>query len=93
MADLYTKKGMPLAVRGDRVYNKAGQHFGYIKGDKVYGIHGDYRGTIVNDRVVYRSTQSATRVGTRGRSAGIGGIARANRAGVAIWGDEPNTEP
>jgi hypothetical protein len=93
MSDLYTKNGRPLAVRGDRVYNKSGQHFGYIKGDKVFGIRGDYRGTIVGGRLVYRSTHAAHRVGVRSRYAAIGGIGRANRAGAATLGQEPNTEP
>jgi hypothetical protein len=93
MSSLYTKNGVPLGVRGDRVFNPAGQNFGYIRGDKVYGLDGRYRGTIVSDRLVYRSTQSATISGSRARSAAMGGIARARRAGSALWGDEPSTDP
>ena len=93
MADLYTKDGIPLRARGDRVYNDRGDHFGYIRGDRVYGLDGRYRGTIVNDRVVYRSTQSANVSGSRGRTAGIGGSGAARRAGSALWGDEPNINP
>jgi hypothetical protein len=93
MADLYTKDGIPLQMRGDRVYNDSGDNFGYIRGDRVYGLDGRYRGTIVNDRVVYRSTQSATTSGSRAGTAGIGGSATARRVGSAMWGDEPNIQP
>lgn len=93
MASMYTKNGLPLTVRGDRVYNNSGEHFGYVRGDRVYATDGAYRGTIVGDRLIYRSTQAASRGGSRGRSAGIGGSARANRPGTAAWGDEPNVSP
>ena len=59
MSALYTKNGVPLTVRGDRLFNPSGQNFGYIRGDRVFGLDGRYRGTMVNDRVVYRSTHSA----------------------------------
>lgn len=87
--NLYTKNGRPLQVYGDKVYSKSGKIIGRIKGEKVYGTNGRYVGTIVNDRLVYRSTQSATI--TSSFSAGNrAGSAKANRAGSAIWGEEPN---
>jgi 4-fold beta-flower domain-containing protein len=93
MADLYTKNGLPLRVRGDRVYNPSGQNFGYIRGDRVYGLDGRYRGSIVNDRLVYRSSQSATGAGARAGAAGIGGSGTAGRGGSGLSGDEPNIDP
>jgi hypothetical protein len=86
---LYTKNGIPLKVRGDRVFNDRGENFGYLRGEKVFGLDGRYRGTVVNDRLIYRSTQSAGMSGARARHAGIAGSARAHRAGTAAWGDEP----
>ena len=93
MSALYTKNGVPLTVRGDRVFNSRGENFGYIRGDRVYGLDGAYRATIVNDRLIYRSTHSASMGGARAASAGTGGSARAHRAGTAAWGDEPNVDP
>jgi sporulation protein YlmC with PRC-barrel domain len=87
--DLYTKNGKPLQVSGNTVYSRSGKVVGRIKNDKVYGTDGRYVGTIVNDRLVYRSTQSAT-ISSSFSSANRMGTARANRAGSAIWGDEPN---
>ncbi len=81
MSLFYTKNGVPLVVRGDGVYNDGGHNFGYLRGDKVYGLDGRYRGTVVGDRLVYRSMQSATISGARAATAGIGGSARAHRAG------------
>lgn len=83
----------PARCSGRPGLQQAGQNFGYIRNDKVYGLDGRYRGTIVGDRLIYRSTESAATSGARAGSAGIGGSARASRAGSAIWGDEPNTEP
>ena len=87
--NLYTKNGRPLQVSGDKVYSKSGVVVGKIKGQKVYGINGHYVGTIVGDRLVYRSTDSAT-IGSPFASANRAGTARANRAGSAMWGEEPN---
>lgn len=86
---LYTKNGRPLQVTGDKVYSRSGKIVGRIKGDRVYGTDGRYVGTIVNDRLVYRSTHSA-RVSSSFSAANRAGTARANRAGSAIWGDEPD---
>ncbi len=87
--DLYTKNGKPLQVYGNIVFSKTGKVVGKIKGDKVYGTDGRYVGTIVNDRLVYHSTQSAT-ISSSFTAANRIGIAKANRAGSAIWGEEPN---
>ncbi len=92
MSSLNTKDGVPLTVRGDRVFNPDGDNFGYVKGDRVYGLGGEYRGTIVNDRLVHRSTHSASMGGARAPSAGSPS-ARAHRASSAVWGDEPNITP
>ena len=86
---LYTKNGKPLQVSGKTVYSQSWKVVGRIKNEKVYGTNGRYVGTIVNDRLVYRSTHSAT-ISSPFSSANRAGIARANRAGSAMWGDEPN---
>ena len=87
--DLYTKNGNPLQVQGDKVYSRSGKIVGRIKGEKVYGTDGRYVGTIVNDRLVYRSTHSAS-ISSPFSAANGAGSARANRAGAAMWGDEPD---
>ena len=87
--DLYTKNGRPLQVSGNKVYSRSGQVVGRIKGEKVYGTDGRYVGTIVGDRLVYRSTHSAG-ISSPFLAANRAGSARANRAGSAIWGDEPD---
>ena len=87
--DLYTKNGRPLQVSGDMVYGRSGRVVGRINGDRVYGTDGRYVGTIVNDRLVYRSTHSAS-ISSPFSAANRAGTARANRAGAAIWGDEPD---
>jgi hypothetical protein len=87
--DLYTKSGRPLQVSGDNVYGRSGTIVGRIKGEKVYGTDGRYVGTIVGDRLVYRSTQSAA-VSSPFSAANRAGSGRADRAGSAIWGDEPD---
>jgi hypothetical protein len=87
--DLYTKNGRPLQVSGDKVYSQSGKVVGRIKGEKVYGTDGRYIGTIVNDRLVYRSTHSAG-ISSSFSAANRAGTARANHAGSAIWGDEPD---
>lgn len=87
--DLYTKNGCPLQVSGDKVYSRSGQVVGRIRGGKVYGPDGRYVGTIVNDRLVYRSTHSAS-ISSPFSAANRAGTARANRAGSAMWGDEPD---
>ena len=87
--DLYTKSGRPLQVSGDKVYSRSGAIVGRIKGKKVYGTDGRYVGTIASDRLVYRSTDSAG-VSSPFSAANRAGTAQANRAGSAIWGEEPN---
>jgi hypothetical protein len=89
MDDLYTKNGRPLQVSGNTVYSRSGKVIGQIKGDKVYGTDGRYVGTIASDRLVYRSTDSAV-ISTSFAAANRASTARAHRAGVGIWGDEPN---
>lgn len=87
--DLYTKNGRPLQVSGSTVYSRSGQVVGRINGEKVFGADGRYVGTITNDRLVYRSTDSAA-IDSPFSSANHAGTARANSAGTAIWGDEPD---
>lgn len=87
--NLYTKNGRPLQVSGNTVYSRSGKIVGRIKGKKVYGSDGRYVGTIVNDRLVYRSTDSAG-ISSPFTAADRAGSAKANHAGSAIWGDEPN---
>lgn len=87
--DLYTKNGRPLQVSGDMVYSRSGKVVGRIKGEKVYGTDGRYIGTIVDDRLVYRSTHSAS-ISSPFSAANRAGTGRANRAGSAVWGDEPD---
>lgn len=87
--ELYTKNGRPLQVSSNTVYSRSGQVVGRIKGEKIYGPDGRYVGTIVGDRLVYRSTHSAGISGSFS-AANRAGSARANRAGSAIWGDEPD---
>ncbi|MFL9596727.1 hypothetical protein [Aeromonas veronii] len=87
--ELYTKNGCPLQVQGDKVYSRTGKVVGRIKGEKVFGPDGRYVGTIVNNRLVYRTTQSSS-ISSPFAAANRVGIARANRTGSAIWGDEPD---
>lgn len=87
--NLYTKNGRPLQVSGNTVYSGSGTVVGRIKGEKVFDPDGHYVGTIVNDRLVYRSTHSAS-ISSPFASVNRAGTARANRAGSAMWGDEPN---
>jgi len=86
---MYTKNGRPLQVSGQNVYSRSGQIVGRIKGDKVFGTDGRYVGTIVGDRLVYRSSQSASR-GSSFSAANRVGSAKANRVGSAIMGEEPD---
>jgi hypothetical protein len=88
MDALYTKNGKPLQVSGEDIFDCNGIQVGRRRGDRIYGPDGRYAGTIVGDRVVYRSTQSASR-GSSFAPRRRAGIARANRAGSALWGDEP----
>jgi hypothetical protein len=88
MSDLYTKNGKPLQVSGDNTFDRDGVQVGRRRGDKIYAPDGRYAGTIVGDRVVYRSTQSASR-GSSFSPRRRAGSARANRAGSALSGDEP----
>lgn len=85
---LYTKDGVPLNVRGDKVFDGSGRQIGKINGSKVFGPDGRYVGTIVSDRLVYRSTDSASISSPFAPSVGSPS-ARAHRAGCAVWGDEP----
>jgi hypothetical protein len=71
------------------VYSRSGQVVGRIRGSKVYGPGGRYVGTVSGDRLVYRSTESAG-ISSTFAAADRAGTARANRAGSAIWGDEPD---
>lgn len=87
--DLYTKNGRPLQVSGSTVYSRTGRVVGRIKGEKVYGTDGQYVGTIVGDRLVYRATHIAS-ISSPFSTANRAGIARASRAGSAIWGEEPD---
>lgn len=86
--DLYTKNGVSLQVSGDYIYSKSGRAVGRISRNKVFGTDGKYVGTIVNDRLVYRSTDSAA-ISSPFSIASRVGSAKANRAGSAMWGDEP----
>ncbi|WP_418951644.1 4-fold beta flower protein [Pseudomonas granadensis] len=87
--DLYTKNGKPLQVSDVTVYSRSGKVVGRIKGEKVFGTDGRYVGTIVGDRLVYRSTQSAA-ISSPFAAANRVGSARAQRAGSALWGNEPD---
>jgi hypothetical protein len=87
--NLCTKNGRPLQVSGDKVYSRSGTVVGRIKGQKVFGTDGQYVGTIVGDRLVYRSTQSGTVSGSFS-AANRMGSSLGDRAGSALWGDEPN---
>ena len=91
MAELYTKNGVPLTTRGDRIYNPAGENFGYVRTDRVFGLNGRYRGTIVGDRLVYRPTGSGG--ASRAATPRIAPAARARRGASPLWGDEPNIDP
>lgn len=86
---LYTRDGRPLQVSGATVYSSSGKVVGRIQNEKVYDTNGRYVGTIVGDRLVYRSTDSAG-VSSAFAIANRAGTASANRAGSAIWGEEPN---
>lgn len=86
--ELYTKKGKPLQVRSNKVYDKFGKLVGQIKNDKVFGTDGKYVGTIVDDRLVYRSSSSAY-VSSPFSASNISGCMNANRMVAAISGDEP----
>lgn len=86
---LYTKNGRPLEVSGNTVYSRSGQVVGRINGDKVFGTNGRYVGTITSGRLVHRSTDSA-RISSPFAAANRAGSAKANSAGSAVWGDEPD---
>jgi hypothetical protein len=88
MSYLYTKNGRPLTVSGKSVFGPDGQEVGRISGNKVFGPNGRYVGTITGDRLVYRSTDSAS-IHSPFAPSRRAGSARANSAGSAIWGDEP----
>ena len=86
---LFTKNGRPLQVSGDKVFSRSGKIVGRIKSERVFGTDGRYVGTIVGNRLVYRSTHSAA-ISSSFASANRAGSAKANAAGSALWGDEPN---
>lgn len=88
---LHTKNGVPLNIRGDKVFGQGGRQVGRLKGSKVFGPDGRYVGTIVSDRLVYRSTHSARISSPFAPSVGSP-TARAHRAGSAMWGDEPQLD-
>jgi hypothetical protein len=89
VATLYTKKGKPLTVSGDYVYDRSGRHLGRRRGNKIYGPDGRYRATIVRNTAVYRSVDSAGVSGSYAAPANRVGTAAASRVGSAIQGDEP----
>jgi hypothetical protein len=88
MAPLYTKNGKPLRVSGSDIFDGSGRHVGRRRGDRIYGPDGRYAGTVVGDRVVYRAAHGAS-VGPAFAQRAMSGLASAQRAGSAIWGDEP----
>lgn len=90
MSDLFTKNGIPLFLRGDRIFNPSGANFGYVRQDRVFGLNGRYRGTIISDRLIYRPTNSVG--GMRKATARIATMRSAPRGESALWGDEPNIE-
>ncbi|MEX2289496.1 MAG: hypothetical protein WD794_04105 [Mycobacteriales bacterium] len=87
---LYIKNGAPLKLSGDNVFDRNGRHVGRRRGNKIYAPNGRYAATIVGDRAVYRSTDSAS-VGSPFATSASAGSASADRAGSAMWGDEPFT--
>ena len=87
--DLYTKNGWPLQVAGSTVYSRSGKVVGQVNGDKVYGTDGVYIGTIAGNRLVYRSSDSAG-IGASFSAADRAVVSRADYAGSAIWGEEPD---
>jgi hypothetical protein len=88
MDRLYTKEGRPLKVSGDNLFSRSGRHVARIRNGKAYGPDGRYVGTIVGDRLIYRSTNSTSSSSAFAPRAHAG-HASANRAGTAVWGDEP----
>lgn len=88
MADLYTKRGKPLTVSGNDVYDRSGRHVGRREGDKIYGPDGRYAATVIGDTVVYRRSDSAA-TGESFAPRHRVGTAEANRIGSAIMGAEP----
>jgi len=88
MERLYTKNGVPLRVRGDRVFGPTGRQVGRVYGEKVFAPSGRYVGTVVNDRLVYRSTDSAAGRGAYAPSTATPSAA-APHVPSAVWGEEP----
>lgn len=86
---MYTKNGKPLEVSGDIVYSRSGKVVGRINGSKVLSPNGRYVGSIDGDRLVYRSTDSAV-IGSPFSISNRAGFGRANAAGLAMWGEEPD---
>jgi len=86
---LYTKNGRPVQFDGRYLWSKSGVYIGPVAGPFVFDLKGDYAGTIVGKRVIYRSVDSATVSGPTS-VARRAGIAAANSAGTAEWGDEPS---
>jgi hypothetical protein len=87
--DLFTKNGRPLQVSGGKVYSRSWQIVGRKNDDKMFGTEGRYVGTIFGERLIHRSTRSA-RASSPFSAATRAGTGRANRAGSAAWGDEPD---
>lgn len=88
MATIYTKNGRPLRRDGDDLFARSGTHVARMRGDKAYGPNGEYVGTLVGERLIYRSTQSASK-GSSFAQRARSGSAQASRGGSAAWGDEP----
>ena len=89
MSTLYTKNGRPLQVSGGSVYSKSGVYVGHISDNKIYNPKGRYAATIDGDRAVYRRIDSAG-ISSPTTSARHAGIAVANAARSAMYGDEPD---
>ncbi|WP_435237180.1 4-fold beta flower protein [Psychromonas sp. PT13] len=86
--ELYTKDGNPLQVYEDKVFSRSGNVVGRIKDKKVFGPNGRYVGTIIGEHLIYRSTDSAG-INPPFTCAKRSASAKANRAKIAVWGDEP----
>lgn len=86
---MHTKNGKPLQVYDNTVYSRTGRVVGRINGNKVLSPTGRYVGTIDGARLVFRVTDSAV-LGSPFVVGPRAGIAAANAAGAAIWGDEPD---
>jgi hypothetical protein len=88
MGTIYTKEGRPLRQSGSDLFSRSGTHVARLRGGEAFGPDGAYVGTLVDGRLVYRSTHSA-RIAAPFAQRAHAGIAVANRAGSAKWGEEP----